>query len=89
MHIGTDACFDGAFTRAAARPAMGSVVEQAFEQDLEQRSDVELNAGARGLAKSDESRALSSLAESVDCDSDIHCSSVNRGDTLPWIILGV
>ena len=34
-----------AFTQAAARPAMRSIVEQAFKQGFQQRSDVELNVG--------------------------------------------
>ena len=34
-----------AFTQAAARPAMRSIVDQAFEQGFQQRSDVELNVG--------------------------------------------
>ena len=35
-----------AFGQAAARPATRSVMEQAFEQGFQQRSDVELNLGA-------------------------------------------
>ena len=36
----------GAFAEAVARPATASIIEQALEQGLQQRSNVELNLGA-------------------------------------------